>query len=337
MTNKIRIAIIGAGLSGLSCCWHLLQNDRVSIDLYDPNGIGGGASGMAAGLLHPYAGRFARTNWMGHEGVQATKELLEVASQAIGKPVAEASGFLRVALNQENIEHYGHCAEKNEDVDWLSTDQTTSLVPGITSAPAILIKSALTVHGELYLQGLWKACEMRGAQLIRSKVDSLKSLQGYDKIVVTTGAHIHEIPDFEELKVTPVKGQLLDLEWPAGVPPLPLPISNQVYIVMSPDKKSCIAGSTFEHRFQSDAPVPEVAIEEIIPKVEALFPPLRGAKILGFRSGVRASTPDHKPFLKEVTKNCWVLVGMGSKGLLYHALFGRMFVQKLRTFLSNPL
>lgn len=326
MTNKIRIAVIGGGLSGLSAAWHLLQNDDIQVDLFDPAGIGGGASGMAAGLLHRYAGRFARTNWMGQEGYDATRVLIDVAEEALGQPVAEKSGFLRVALTEENLKAYAACAEKNEDVDWLTAEETVKRVPGIVSAPSILIKSAFMIHGEAYLQGLWLACQKRGGQLHRIKVDKLSDLDDYDMIVVTTGAYAQEL---HSLTVTPVKGQLLELEWPSHIPPLPLPIGNQSYIVMSPDKKSCLAGATFEHQFDTPEPVLEVAVREIMPKVESIYPQLRGAKILNCRAGIRASTPDHKPILKEVEKNCWVLVGMGSKGLLYHGLFGQLLADKI--------
>lgn len=52
-----RYAIIGGGLAGVSVAWHLLAAatpaQPICIHLYDKAGIAGGASGAAAGLLHP--------------------------------------------------------------------------------------------------------------------------------------------------------------------------------------------------------------------------------------------------------------------------------------------
>ena len=52
-----RYAIIGGGFAGVATAWHLLAhaNSPVSIHLFDGAGIAGGASGAAAGLLHPYS------------------------------------------------------------------------------------------------------------------------------------------------------------------------------------------------------------------------------------------------------------------------------------------
>jgi hypothetical protein len=52
-----RYAIIGGGFAGVATAWHLLAAGKGSVaglDLFDASGLGGGASGAAAGLLHPY-------------------------------------------------------------------------------------------------------------------------------------------------------------------------------------------------------------------------------------------------------------------------------------------
>lgn len=51
----MNIAIIGAGFSGLALAYFLLQSSA-HVTLFDAVGIGGGASGIATGLLHPYPG-----------------------------------------------------------------------------------------------------------------------------------------------------------------------------------------------------------------------------------------------------------------------------------------
>ena len=94
----MRIAILGAGFSGLATTWHLLKQKNAEIVVFDPVGIGGQTSGIAAGLLHPYAGVHAKQNKNGYEGLQATLELLEVASNELGRPVTKNTGLLRVAI-----------------------------------------------------------------------------------------------------------------------------------------------------------------------------------------------------------------------------------------------
>ena len=72
----MKIAIIGAGLSGLSVAWHLSLHRQCAITLFDPQGIAGGASGIAAGLMHPYPGLMGMRSFMASEGIATTKHLL---------------------------------------------------------------------------------------------------------------------------------------------------------------------------------------------------------------------------------------------------------------------
>jgi hypothetical protein len=87
-SRPLRYAVLGAGFAGLSVTWHLLKvqcstllylsplvsccsifwvkrvclqvqkspkEKEMRIDIYDEVGIGGGASGISGGLLHPYS------------------------------------------------------------------------------------------------------------------------------------------------------------------------------------------------------------------------------------------------------------------------------------------
>ena len=96
--NARRIAIVGAGFAGVATAYHVFRqvadahaeatadgNDRmvapVRVTLIDEKRVAGGASGVAAGLLHPYTPR-GKIIWRGTEGVAATLELVEAAENA---------------------------------------------------------------------------------------------------------------------------------------------------------------------------------------------------------------------------------------------------------------
>src|SRR5579864_6815899 len=91
--GTMKIAIIGAGLSGLSLAWHLI--DSASVTLFDHKGIGGGASGIAAGLMHPYPGQQGLRSFLATEGLLATKRLLAVAQKKSALPLALENGIIR--------------------------------------------------------------------------------------------------------------------------------------------------------------------------------------------------------------------------------------------------
>lgn len=52
-TNPVRrVAVVGAGLAGLSAAWHL-RREGVDVVVYDAQGIASGASGNAVGIINP--------------------------------------------------------------------------------------------------------------------------------------------------------------------------------------------------------------------------------------------------------------------------------------------
>lgn len=327
----MRIAIIGAGFCGLAVAWHLSQKlPHAKIVLCDPKGIGGEASGIAVGLLHPFSGAHAKFNRMGREGMEATRELLDLASKTLNKPVATYDGIVRIAATPEQLSDYTLCLKKfPEDVSWMDTPTCQTYLPGVISSPALFIKNGTAVNCPLYLKGLWLACEKVGISLEIRKITTLSELEDFDIRIVATGAMTSSIPELAHLPIQKVKGQVLELVWPSELPSLKYPINSHAYILMSPSQKTCFVGATFEKGDFSIGPNMDVAKAELMPKVESILPCLGRAEIIGCQSGLRAVTPDYLPLVKEIEPQTWVITGMGSKGLLYHALMARHLVESI--------
>jgi glycine/D-amino acid oxidase-like deaminating enzyme len=122
---------------------------------------------------------------------------------------------------------------------------------------------------------------------------------------------------------------MLELEWPSIIPPLPLPLNSQAYVVMKEGGKSCICGATYEKEFKTLSPDLELARNEILPKVASMLPVLSDAKVINCKTGLRASTPNHLPLIGHVSDRICYITGMGSKGFLYHALMARALSQNI--------
>ena len=80
------MAVVGGGFAGVAAAFRTLEeaNARgraVELTLIDGAGVGGGASGVAAGLLHPYTVR-GKTIWRGEEGAARARRLLDAAARA---------------------------------------------------------------------------------------------------------------------------------------------------------------------------------------------------------------------------------------------------------------
>lgn len=333
-----KIAIIGAGFSGLAVAQFLMQHPHFSqfeIEVFDSRRIGTGTSGIASGLLHPYAGAHAKLNWRGKEGFNATKELIDISSKALGRTVtANNQGILRLALNESQIGDFKRCAERySNDTRWLDAEACQRMTPSCTNNPGLWIHSGLTIFTTLYIKGLWISCEQSGITFRQKEIFSLDEFDGWDLIIAATGAETLRLPQLSHLPLKLIKGQVLELSWPEDIPPLTCALNSHVYILMTETGASCLVGATYERDAKNVDIDLETAKRELLLKAYEIFPPLRTSTVLNCYAGMRASAPQHIPLLKQISPKHWVLTGMGSKGLLYHALYAKELVQKALDFL----
>jgi len=327
----MKIAIIGAGFAGIATAWNILDQAKdplVHVIVYDPHGLGGQASGIAAGLLHKYSGPFAKLSRHGIEGFAETQQLLDLASKELTERAYIKSGLLRPALTAAQIDDYQNTAKSYPgEIRWLNAAECQEYVPLMESYPGIFIDSALTVFPDLYLEGLWRLCEKKGAILEKRKIEHLEDLSGHDYIVIAAGAGSTSFSESANIKATYVKGQILEFEWPDNLEPLTVPVNSQVYTVMSRDKKTCLVGATYEREYTHSEPDLELTKENILPKAVRVLPLIADLKLVGCKAGFRVSAKDHLPIIQKINEKCWVFSGLGSKGLLYHALYAKQLAQ----------
>lgn len=325
----MNIAIVGAGFTGLAAAWHLLQLPHINVTLIDEKEVGKGTSGIAAGLLHYYAGLHAKLNRFGKEGYYETCQLIKVAEQTLGRPVTEFSGILRIALTEEQTRDYNQAAEFHEEIQTFSLEKCQQHVPYLNAASGIFIPSALTVYTQDYLAGLWEACRLKGCHFQIASITRLEELNHFDSIILATGGESHRFINFKECRLIPNKGHLIEFEWPSGLPILPFPINSQIYLVMSENKKTCLVGSTYERNFANSLVDFKKAKDEILPKAYEIFPYMREMPIVNIYAGLRLSSKNHLPFTKQINHKTWLLTAMGSKGLLYHAYFAKKLIRNI--------
>jgi len=327
----MRIAILGAGYAGLAAAYHLLYSFGKTPDellLFDAAGVGGGASGASAGLLHPFAGAHARKSARAEEAMAAARKLLTATDDSA---FAE-TGLLRLAVSEEQKLSFKLAAEKHPEVQWLEAEQCREREPAAASAPGIFIPGALTVYPQKYLRALWEKCAARGARLEKRKILSLEELEPFDAAIIAAGAGLASLTEF---RLRSIKGQALEFLWPEQIPPLKSALNSRAYIVMAEDQKRCTVGATFEREFSSESPDIEQALALLNPKIAELFPPLLQQKPVGCRAGIRTAAPDHKPIAKKIGRKLWVIGGLGSKGLLYHALLAEEICRDLQSFIFS--
>ncbi len=309
----MKVAVVGAGFSGLALSWYLLSKGY-QVDLYDEKGVGAGASGIASGLLHPYVGEQVRRSWKALEAMDETKKLLEIAQGFSKTPVFEMSGIQRRVTPKQAQTFLKHASDY-QDVEILSED-------------LVKITSGMTVHSSDYLLGLYKACLEKGLRLILKKIHSTCELQEYDAFIIAIGSGIFSFLELKHLVLSKVRGQTLLCKWP--FPPLKSALLGKGHIVPLKEKDLVYLGATYERGIEEDFPCMETALENLIPQAEVLFPDWTEIHAIECKSAFRVVRPAHAvPWIYPMGEKGLALTAMGSRGLLYHAYFAEMLVEML--------
>jgi len=317
----MKVAIIGAGLAGLSTCWHLCQFPLIQTTLFDPKGIGGGASGIAAGLLHPFPGKRALRSWDAAKGIQETRILIEISEKTLNRSVCEVTGIFRPAVTTQQKKDFSVRAKEDEDAQWLEHSDF---------GPGLWIRHGITLYSRLYLDGLWNACQTKGAAMIQHAISSLQDLDAFDAIILAAGFETLRFAPHLPLQVT--KGQTLICRWPER---LPFSLVSQGHIAPTENPSFCHIGSTYEHDYFSLEPDQSVILE-LIEKTAKFYPPVRDFDVIEVRAGARISRPKgYRPIVEKLNIKTWVFTGLGSRGMLYHAWLGKQLAQEIWGFLRE--
>lgn len=322
-----RIAVLGAGLAGLSVSWYLLQKGH-AVTLFDPGGTGAGASGASTGLLHLYVGKEAKKSWEADRAYEESLALFEIAEEALGAPVCQKSGLLRLAVTpQQKKDFLRLCQEAPNQVHWWEEERVQNFLPKAAYVPAVWDPQAVTVFSKKYLEGLLKACQKKGLLFLSEKISSLEELQfSQDAVIVATGAHTPLFAEMQGLSVMQTKGQALLCR---SSHRLPCALLSQGHLTPTPDPFVYQIGSTYERKFIDWKPEAKKA-EELIEQAAQFYPPVRDFQVIEMLCGVRLSPKvGYRPFWEQVLPKIWVFTGLGSRGLLYHAWLGKELAEKV--------
>lgn len=304
------IAVVGAGYGGLSVTWHLLQMGA-GVTLFDAVGIGGGASGASTGLLHPYPAKLARRSARADEGMREAAELIDVAENALGGPVASHNGIVRFAMNEEQKDAF---RQPRADAEYLDQNAIRNRFPDAAEEAGLWIPQGKTVFSGPYLQGLWLACERKGACLEKRRIENLDELAKFDAVLLASGADLARF----DLPISPRYGQALLCRFPNGIQKPPCSLIGHGHLSLTEDPELCFVGSTYETGFD---PQKALALRE---QIGAFYPPARTFEIVDVKQGIRmAPKQGYLPLIRQIGPSLWVFTGLGSRGLLYHGLYGK--------------
>ncbi|GAB2300239.1 hypothetical protein Dimus_034277 [Dionaea muscipula] len=333
--RPFRSAVLGAGFAGLSVVWYLLRHSsaelNLHIDIYDEAGIGGGASGVAGGLVHPYSPK-VKLLWRGAECWSEFLNLLSFAEEAVKSHrsnnaegakcsqttnnfIVRRRGILRPATREKNLAAMlGNAEDGLESCRIETIDRTAAqhLLPDVCVPldVAFFMPEALNINPQLYLEALFLASQhLVGASeggkslcLHKKHVVSLSELAGYyDAVIVCLGARVDMLPELSgKLPLRACRGIVANLELPDGngqyYPEASSPsILSDAWLAFQ-GPRSLHLGATWEwgSRNFSQHVLPGEAsrsLEQLMPMASAVYPKITKSMFIGARAGLRAMPP----------------------------------------------
>jgi glycine oxidase len=318
---RVDIAVVGAGVIGLSIAWRLAQRG-LSVAVFDRAAAGTGSSLAATGMLaaaaeHEAGGEHLLALALESQKLWfAFKAEVEAESQlSIGY---RDEGTLVVALSRDEVErlrfHYEHQRRSGLDTRWLGGTEVRALEAGlrVSAVAGIACDGDHQVDPRLLIRALVQALLSRGGQLLQGcPVAALESSGGRicglvteagpchaQAVIVASGvwaadglsAHGIDIP------VRPLKGQALALRTTLQTGTLSRVVrTEQVQLAPKTDGR-LIVGATMEDKGFNAAITAGGALA-LLDGVHRALPSSEEMEIEAIWSGFRPTSDDDAPIL----------------------------------------
>ncbi|XP_071716441.1 uncharacterized protein [Rutidosis leptorrhynchoides] len=292
---------------------HILQQSlsprglHVCVDILDEVGIGGGASGVSGGLLHPYSPK-VKPLWRAAECWEESLRLISIAESATRVKVpglknggfdlnsngfiARRRGILRPTVNLKNMNAMTDNAQKclaSCRIKSINEDAARTLVPDICvpSSSAFYMPDAVNINPQNYLEALYVACETLAKDISgnglgekkinfhKRSIDNLLELEGeYYAVIVCLGARSTFLPELSRrLPLRTCRGVVAHLHLPENIreefPDHSPSILSDAWVAIQ-NPRNLYLGSTWE--WKSCNYSQSVSMEEASKAMEELVP-----------------------------------------------------------------
>jgi glycine/D-amino acid oxidase-like deaminating enzyme len=128
------------------------------------------------------------------------------------------------------------------------------------------------------------------------------------------------------LPVSIIKGQVIICERSELLPECS--VVSKGYVAFLKQSHNCYVGSTYEREVVNEIPDLEFARRDLFPKIEKFFPAVHDLNIVECKAALRVMRRGHYfPILTKQQDRVWILTAMGSRGLLYHAMLGKVLAR----------
>jgi D-amino-acid oxidase len=266
-----QIAIIGAGISGLSCAY-LLSEKNYNITVFAKDFSPDITSNRAAAFWFPYHIRNDKRgiNWC-RRSYDFYQQL--ASDTATGISMKQLIKVLREGVVEEEpvwIEFMpaGACKIIPQE----------ELAPGIFKAYDVLVP---LIETQLFLPYLQNILTERNVVFEKRIINSFSELSSFDIIINCSALGARELCN--DKTIIPVRGQVALIETDTS---RPVYLDNEMPLYIVPRKDAMIVGGTYEENVFEERTEP-ATIERILNNAYKTFPELRQQKVIGSWAGLR--------------------------------------------------
>ncbi len=327
------IAIIGAGIIGLSIGWQLAR-EKISVQLFDQRLAGKQASSAAAGMLSPYwEHNHPHALQIGRESLSLYPSFLkELQEDSCTVLPMEGEGTLCAAIDRDDREwlhrHYVFKKEQGMPVCWLTGDEAREkeplLSPRVNSA--VWIPSERQINNHLLIEALKEAFIARGGVLIENRkvirlsrshpvirIQSDGPSYEAEAVINTTGAWASQIDP--SLPCRPIKGQLLNLKMPPHLRLKGMIRTPRIYLAPKQDGIVRVGATSEDVGFNEEATAG--AVLELLENAWEIVPAISEYKVEEIAVGLRPVTANQMPLIGATSqKGIYQAIGHGRAGIL---------------------
>jgi glycine oxidase len=338
-TPKGRLAVVGAGVIGLSCAWRAAEAGW-TVQLVDPD-PGTGSSWVAGGMLAPVTEAWPGEEELlelGAESLRRWPSFAAALTEAAGAPAGlRTEGTVVVAAaagdRAELDDLAGYLAALGRDVERLTARELRRMEPSIGPD----VRGGLSVPGDLavdnraLLSALGRAAHRAGVEFVAARARAVSGVGveldgspalGADAVLVAAGAHSAALHPGLDGLVRPVKGEILRLRHrPGALPPPSRTVravvdGRPVYAVPRDDGGLVIGATQYETGFDTEPTVG--GVRDLLRDAERVLPGIAEYALVEAVAGLRPGSPDNLPLIGAVGGGSGPLVatGHGRNGML---------------------